>query len=101
MIALFLTESAKSGRSGRLWEIYDYHDLSDQYDLLAILNHDASDFDRAIETLRESKRLCKKHRIEFDGQDILDDYLAERPSRHVPLIQPPTVESVSRQRSVS
>lgn len=34
--------------------------------------------ERAIALLRESKQLCRNHGIEFDGQDILEEYLAEK-----------------------
>jgi tetratricopeptide (TPR) repeat protein len=75
----------------RLWEIslgtpgediaferYDASDLSDRLDLLATLYHDAGNLDKAISILRESERFCKAHRIRFDGQDLLRDYLAEK-----------------------
>ncbi len=55
-----------------------YDDLSDRLDLLAILYHDSGDLDRAIRTLRDSKRFCEKHEIPFDGQDLLEDYLGEK-----------------------
>jgi hypothetical protein len=54
-----------------------YSDLSDRLDLLAILYHDAGDLGRAIATLRESKALCARHDILFDGQDLLEEYLNE------------------------
>ncbi|HET6883726.1 MAG TPA: hypothetical protein VFI31_26465 [Pirellulales bacterium] len=54
--------------------------LSDRLDLLAMLYHDRGEVDRAISLLRESKQLCQAHGIEFDGQDILDEYLQERGS---------------------
>jgi hypothetical protein len=57
---------------------YDYSDLSDRLDLLATLYHDAGDFDRAVEILQDSERLCRSHGIAFDGQDLLDDYRAEQ-----------------------
>jgi hypothetical protein len=57
---------------------YDYSDLSDRLDLLAMLYHDSGDLDRAIHTLRESKRLCEAHGIRFDGRDLLRDYLSEK-----------------------
>jgi hypothetical protein len=57
---------------------YGFDDLSDRLDLLAILYHDAGDLDRAIRLLEESRQLCRTHRISFDGNDILKDYLAER-----------------------
>lgn len=55
----------------------DYPDLSDRLDLLAILYHDAGDLQKAIQVLKESRRLCQRHGIPFDGEDVLRDYLAE------------------------
>jgi tetratricopeptide (TPR) repeat protein len=57
---------------------YGDADLSDRMDLLAVLYHDAGKIERAIELLRESKRFCATRGIPFDGQDLLDDYLAEQ-----------------------
>jgi hypothetical protein len=59
-------------------EGYGSADLSDRLDLLATLYHDSGDLDRAISTLRESKRYCQGHGIRFDGEDILREYLEER-----------------------
>lgn len=56
----------------------DYDDLSDRLDLLATLYHDRGDLDKAIEVLRESKRLCESHGIVFDGEEVLDEYSAEK-----------------------
>jgi len=56
---------------------YGYDDLSDRLDLLAVLYHDNRELDKAISTLQESKSLCEAHGIAFDGQDVLDEYLAE------------------------
>jgi hypothetical protein len=53
---------------------YDYSDLSDRLDLLAILYADQGDYQRAVSTLQESKQLCESHQIEFDGQDLLDEF---------------------------
>jgi hypothetical protein len=53
---------------------YDYGDLSDRLDLLAALYADQGDLDRAVDVLRESRRLCESHGIPFDGQDLLDEY---------------------------
>ena len=55
-----------------------YDDLSDRLDLLAPLERDRGDLDKAISILHESKRLCDSHGIEFDGQDLLDEYLGEK-----------------------
>lgn len=35
---------------------------------------------KAISLLRESKRFCESHGIAFDGEDVLDEYLAEKGS---------------------
>jgi tetratricopeptide (TPR) repeat protein len=55
----------------------DYSDLSDRLDLLAILYHDAGDLGKAIQLLKDSRRLCRRHGIPFDGEDLLCDYRAE------------------------
>ena len=55
-------------------------DLSDRLDLLAVLYHASGNRDRAIALLRESKRLCEEHGIEFDGDDLLDEYSTEKRS---------------------
>jgi hypothetical protein len=55
-----------------------YADLSDRLDLLAVLYHDNGDTDKAMRTILESKRLCEKHGVEFDGEDILQEYLKEK-----------------------
>lgn len=57
---------------------YGIADLSDRYDLLAILFHDAGELDCAIQALEESRRLCKENKVRFDGQDLLDEFIAER-----------------------
>ena len=67
---------------------YDYSDWSDRLDLLAILYRDAGDLAKAIRVLKESRRLCRRHGIPFDGKNLLRDYLAEaaaegRPSRRL------------------
>ena len=56
---------------------YDYSDWSDRYDLLAILYHDAGDIAKAIQVLKDSRRLCQRHGIAFDGAAQLREYLAE------------------------
>lgn len=56
---------------------YDYSDLSDRYDLLAMLYHDTGNIAKAIRILNESRRLCQRHNIPFEGRDLLRDYLAE------------------------
>ena len=58
--------------------VYDWSDLSDRLDLLAGLYCEAGYLDKAIRTLRQSKRLCAEHGIPFDGADMLEEYLAEK-----------------------
>jgi hypothetical protein len=60
---------------------YDYDDLSDRLDLLALLYDGIGETERAIRILRESKALCDKHGIPFDGQDILEELLND-PTRN-------------------
>jgi hypothetical protein len=62
---------------------YDVDDVSDRLDLLAILYHDAGHLDRAIRTLEESKRLCERHRMPFQGPDLLRDYRREEKARAI------------------
>lgn len=57
---------------------YGYDDLSDRLDLLATLYHDSGHLDKAIRTLHESQQLCEKHGVKFDGEDILQEYVAEK-----------------------
>ncbi|HTU88965.1 MAG TPA: hypothetical protein VMF69_02610 [Gemmataceae bacterium] len=69
---------------------YDYSDWSDRLDLLAILYHDAGNLLKAIQILKESRRLCQRRGIPFDGADVLREYLAEaaangQSSRRLPL----------------
>lgn len=57
---------------------YGYEDLSDRLDLLAVLYHDSGNLDKALSTILESKQLCKKHGVKFDGEDILQECLEEK-----------------------
>jgi tetratricopeptide (TPR) repeat protein len=57
---------------------YDYADLSERLDILAMLYHGIGNFDKAISTLQESKRLCASHGIKFDGETLLRDYQSEK-----------------------
>jgi hypothetical protein len=50
-------------------------------DLLAGLHHQQGNLDRAIEILRQSAELCRKHKIEFDGKDMLLEYQSEKRNR--------------------
>ena len=59
---------------------YSYADLADRLDLLAVLYHDRGHLDQALSTLRESKQVCKRHGIRFDGEDLLHEYLKEKGS---------------------
>jgi hypothetical protein len=56
---------------------YDYADLCDRLELLAILYHHAGNLDKAVSVLQECERLCEKHKIAFDCQDLLEEYLSE------------------------
>ena len=64
--------------------LYGYDDLSDRLDLLAVLYRDNGELAKAIDTLRESKRLCKAHAIKFDGDDVLREYLIENQQDQAP-----------------
>jgi hypothetical protein len=57
---------------------YGPADLSDRLDLLAVLWHDSGHLDEALSLLNESKQVCKKHGIKFDGEDIYQEYLEEK-----------------------
>ncbi|MEX0703948.1 MAG: hypothetical protein WD069_17745 [Planctomycetales bacterium] len=54
-------------------ERYDFSDVSDRLDLLASLYDRAGDLERAIDTLRESRRFCDAQGVPFDAQDMLDE----------------------------
>jgi tetratricopeptide (TPR) repeat protein len=70
--------SQNSASADFIFRQYSYADLSDRLDLLAVLYHDSGDLDKALSALLESKRLCEKHRVKFDGEDILQEYLEEK-----------------------
>jgi hypothetical protein len=57
---------------------YGHDDLSDRLDLLATLYHATGDLAKAIKLLKESKKLCARHGVPFDGEDLLQEYLEER-----------------------
>jgi tetratricopeptide (TPR) repeat protein len=57
---------------------YGQEDLSDRLDLLAALYHESGNLDKAIAALRESERICRRHRLLFAGADMLRDYLKEK-----------------------
>jgi hypothetical protein len=74
-----LHEISRNTKHGDLiFKQYGYDDLSDRLDLLAILYHNHGNPDKALRTLHESKQLCKKHGVKFDGEDIVREYLAEK-----------------------
>lgn len=76
-----LRQSARPIKDSRQkkWILHGYgiSDLSDRMDLLALLYDRAGNTGKAIGVLRNSKRLCKKHGVRFDGQDILDELLTD------------------------
>jgi hypothetical protein len=76
----------KLWRSGKLNPLpesvldkYKPADLSDRLDLLAILYDSAGRTDEAVGVLKESKALCKKYKIPFDGADMLAELTAADP----------------------
>jgi len=74
-----LHEIARSSpRQALVFKCAGYGDLSDRLDLLATLYHASGQLDKAIATVLESKRLCKQHRIPFDGEDMLEEYQEEK-----------------------
>ncbi len=56
-------------------KFYGYDDLSDRLVILADLYDQMGQPDRALRILRESKALCSRHGIPFEGQDIVDELL--------------------------
>ena len=62
-------------------EGYGPEELRDRLTLLAILYHDHAQLDKAIETLEDSRQFCRKNGIEFEDDDLLEEYSAERVAR--------------------
>jgi hypothetical protein len=62
--------------------LHGYDDLCDRLELLAVLCYDDGQLDRAIEALQESKKLCKQRGVAFHGQDLHEEYLAEKSIGH-------------------
>jgi hypothetical protein len=56
---------------------YDLGDLSDRLDLLAVLCHDNGQIDKAIETLKQSRKVSLENGSKFDGEDLLQEYQDE------------------------
>jgi len=77
LIKRLLQISSKSPHPKAVLKYYDYSHLSDRPDLLPILYHDAGNLGQALKVLRQSKRICEKQGIPFDGKDLWEDYLAE------------------------
>ena len=63
--------------------IYRPDHLADRLDLLAALYHDAGQLERALSTLKESKRVCSRAGIKFGGRRMMRDYLREFTARRV------------------
>ena len=57
---------------------YGHDDLSDRLVILANLYDQFGQTERAIRILRESRALCSRHGIPFDGEDILQELLSDR-----------------------
>jgi hypothetical protein len=70
--------SRRSPQHDDVFRLYGYDHLSDRLDLLAVLYHDSGHLDKAISTLHESRQLCEKHGVKFDGEDVLQEYLEEK-----------------------
>jgi len=70
--------SRNTAQQEDVFRLHGYDDLSDRLDLLAVLYHDSGNLDKAINTLQESKQVCEKHGVKFDGVDILQEYLQEK-----------------------
>jgi hypothetical protein len=62
---------------------YDYDDLRERLDILEMLYREKGDLDKAVRTLKESRRFCRKHGIKFDCDDLLADYLKEQAAADV------------------
>ncbi len=56
---------------------YGFSDLSNRLNVLADIYKQIGQTDRAIRILRESKALCARHGIPFDGEDSLQELLSE------------------------
>jgi hypothetical protein len=70
--------SEKTASADYVFRQYGYDDLRDELTVLAMLYHDCGNLDRALKALREAKRLCQQHALEFDAEDLLDEYLEEK-----------------------
>jgi len=66
-----ITQNSPQKKS--ILKIYGYDDLSDRIDLLATLYHERGDLAKALTAVRESRDLCRRHGVPFDGQDILEE----------------------------
>jgi hypothetical protein len=55
---------------------YDFRDISDRLDLLAVLHTHLDDYPEAVKVLNESKAFCASHEIPFDGEDLLEEFVA-------------------------
>ena len=60
---------------------YDCADLADRLELLAVLYHHAGNLNKAVTVLQECERVCEQNKIAFDGQELLEEYLAEIATR--------------------
>jgi tetratricopeptide (TPR) repeat protein len=70
--------AVKTEHADYIFGQYDYDDLRERLDILAMLYREKGDLDKAIRTLKESRRFCRDHGIKFDCDDLLADYLSER-----------------------
>jgi hypothetical protein len=63
------------------FRLYGHDDLSDRLDLLVALYHHNDQLDKAIAMLQQSRHLCAKQGIAFDGDDLLRQYMEESKSQ--------------------
>jgi hypothetical protein len=70
--------SRSTPQQDAVFRLYGFDDLSDRLDLLAVLYHDNCNLDKAISTLHESRQLCEKQGIKFDGEEMIQEYLEEK-----------------------
>lgn len=75
LIRALQASSRGKPEEGFAFTAYGNDDLSDRLDLLAELYRANGDPDKAIATLKESRKLCAKNGIPFDGEDLLQELL--------------------------
>ena len=61
---------------------YSYADLRDRLEVLAMLYREQGDVDKAVATLQRAKHFCKKHRVSFTAEAILQEYQEDKQISH-------------------